>query len=93
MALEIMENDKVEFYWPDVVPAEKTTQKWAIVDIAPSSYFNVVRIEDRKTEKYKDLAFEVRRLRHVETTMFAGGHKSMMNCAKTTHRVNPGFRH
>ena len=64
-----MENDKVELYGPDVVPVEKTTREWATVDIASSCYFNVVRIEDRKIEKYKYLSFEARRLHHVETTI------------------------
>ena len=80
---EVMENDKVELYWdltiqtdmtvahnrPDVILVEKTTRKWTIIDIAVPSDFNVVRTEDWKVEKYQDLAFEVRRLHHVETTI------------------------
>ena len=47
----------------------KTTRKWTIMDTAVPSDFNVVRTEDWKVEKYQDLAFEVRRLHHVETTI------------------------
>ena len=32
-------------------------------------HFNVVRTEDWKVEKYLDLAFEVKRIHHVETVI------------------------
>ena len=73
----------VELYWdltiqtditvahnrPDIILVEKATRKWTIIDIAVPSDFNVVRTEDWKVEKYQDLAFEIRRLHHVETAI------------------------
>ena len=80
---EVMENEVVELYWdltiqtditvahnrPDIILVEKATRKWTIIDIAVPSDFNVVRTEDWKVEKYQDLAYEIRRLRHVETAI------------------------
>ena len=80
---EVMENDTVELYWdltiqtdmtvahnrPDITLVEKATRKWTLIDIAVPSDFNVVKTEDWKVEKYQDLAFEVRRLHHVETAI------------------------
>ena len=54
---------------PDIILVEKATQKWTIIDIAVPSDFNVVRTEDWKVEKYQDLAYEIRRLHHVETAI------------------------
>ena len=39
------------------------------IDIAVPGDFNVVRTEDRKVEKYQDLAFEIKRIRHAETAI------------------------
>ena len=80
---EVMENEVVELYWDltiqtditvahnrsDIILVEKATRKWTIIDIAVPSDFNVVRTEDWKVEKYQDLAFEIRRLHHVETAI------------------------
>ena len=52
-----------------MILVEKTTRGWAIIDFAVPSDFNVARTEDWKVENYQDLAFEVRRLHHVETTI------------------------
>ena len=38
----------------------------AIIDIAVRGDFNAVRTEDWKVEKYQDLAFEIKRIHHVE---------------------------
>ena len=38
-------------------------------NITISGDFNVVRTEDWKNEKYQDLAFEVKRIHHVETSI------------------------
>ena len=54
---------------PDIILVEKATRKWTIIDIAVPSDFNVVRTEDWKVEKYQDLAFEIRKLYRVETTI------------------------
>ena len=37
-----------------------------IINIAAQSDFNVVRTEGWEVEKYQDLAFEVKRIHHVE---------------------------
>ena len=55
---------------PDIILVEKAIRKWTIiVDIAVPGDFNVVRTEDWKVEKYQDLAFEVKRVNHVETAI------------------------
>ena len=80
---EAVENDEVELYWdltmqtdmtvahnrPDIILIQKETQKWTIIDIAVPSDFNVVGTEDWKVEKYQYLAFEVKRIHHVETAV------------------------
>ena len=37
---------------PDIILAEKATQKWTIIDIAVPGEFNVIRTEDWNIEKY-----------------------------------------
>ena len=71
-----MENDEtyypdmtVAHNRPDIILVEKAIQKWTIIDIAVPSDFNLVRTENWKVEKYQDLAFEVRRIHHVETAI------------------------
>ena len=78
-----MENNEVELYWnltietdmtvahnrPDVILVEKVTQKWTIIDIAVPSDFNVVRTEGWKVETFHDLAFEIKRIHHVEAAI------------------------
>ena len=54
---------------PDIILVEKAVWKWIIIDIAIPGDFNVVRTEDWKVEKYQDLAFEVKRIHHVETAI------------------------
>ena len=51
---------------PDTILVEKRIRKWTIIDIAVPDDFNVVRTEDWKVEKYQDLAFEIKRIHHVE---------------------------
>ena len=82
-AQAVMENDEVELYWdltiqtdmivahnrPDIILVEKAIRKWTIIDIAVRSDFIVVRTEEWKVEKYQDLAFEVKRIYHVETAI------------------------
>ena len=78
---DVMENDEVELYWsltiqtdmtvahnrPDIILVEKAIQKRTFIDIAVPADFNVVKTEEWKVEKYQDLAFEVKRIHHVET--------------------------
>ena len=80
---DVVEHDEVELYWdltiqtdmtvahnmPYIILVEKAIRKWIIIDIAVSGDFNVVRTDDWKVEKYQDLAFEVKRIHHVETTI------------------------
>ena len=80
---DVVENDEVELYWDlttqtdmteahnksDIILVEKAIQKWTFIDIAVPGDFNVVRTEYWKVEKYQDLAFEVKRIHHVETAM------------------------
>ena len=54
---------------PDIILVMKAIRKWTIIDIADPSDFNVVRTEDWKVEKYQDIAFEVKRIHHVETAI------------------------
>ena len=54
---------------PDIILVEKAIRKWTIIDIAVPGDFNVVRTEDWKVEKYQDIAFEVKRIHHVETAI------------------------
>ena len=54
---------------PDIILVEKARQKWTIIDIAVQSDFNIVRTEDWNVDKYQDLAFEVKRIHHVETVI------------------------
>ena len=54
---------------PDIILVEKAIRKWKIIDIAVKHDLNVVREEDWKVEKYQDLAFEVKRIHHVETAI------------------------
>ena len=54
---------------PDIILVEKAIQKWTIIDISVPGDFNVVRTEDWKVEKYQDLAFEVKKIHHVETAI------------------------
>ena len=77
---DVAENDGVELYWdlaiqtdmtvaqnrPDIILVEKAIRKWTI-DIAVPGDFNVVRTEDWKVEKNQDVAFEVKRIHHIET--------------------------
>ena len=77
----VVENDEVELYWdltiqtdmavshnrPDNIIVEKAIRKWIIIDIAAPGDFNVVITEHWKVEKYQDLAFEVKRIHHIET--------------------------
>ena len=81
---DVVENDEVELYWdptmqthmtvthnrPDIILVE-AIRKWTINDIAVPSGYNVVRIEDWNVEKYQDLAFEVKRIYHVETSILS----------------------
>ena len=59
-------------------------RKWTIIDIGVPGDFNVVRKEDWKVEKYQDLAFEVKRIHHVETSC----DWSSRNSTKVTYQVN-----
>ena len=54
---------------PDIILVEKAIWKWTITDIAVPSDFNVVRAADWKVENDQDLAFEVKRIHHVETAI------------------------
>ena len=54
---------------PDIILVEKAIRKWTIIDIAVPGDFNVVRTEDWKVKKYQDLAFQVKRIHHVETAI------------------------
>ena len=74
----VVENDEVELYWhltiqrnmtvadnwPDIILVEKAKRKWTIIDIAVPCDF---RTEEWKVGKYLDLAFEVKRIHHVQT--------------------------
>ena len=78
----VVENDEVEFWdltiqtdmtvtqnRPDIILVEKAIRKWTIIDIAVRSDFNAVTTEDWKVKKYQDIAFEVKRVHHVETAI------------------------
>ena len=54
---------------PDIISVVKAIRKWTIIDIAIPGDFNVVRTEDWKVEKYQDLAFDVKRIHHLETAI------------------------
>ena len=72
--------DEVELYWdltiqtdmtvahnrPDIILVEKAIREWTVIDIAVLGDF---RTEDWKVEKYQDLAFEVKRIYHVDTVI------------------------
>ena len=66
---------------PDIILVEKATWKWTIIDIAVPSDFNPVKVE----QQYQHLAFEVKRIYHVEATSCDW---SSRNSAKTTHHGN-----
>ena len=53
----------------DIILVEKAIWKWTIIDISVPDDFNVVGTEDWKVEKYQDLAFEVKKIHHVETAI------------------------
>ena len=54
---------------PDIILVEKAIRKWTIIYIVVPSDLNVVRTEDWKVEKYQDLAFEVKRIHHVDSAI------------------------
>ena len=53
----------------DIILVEKAIQKWTTIDITVPGYFNVVRTEDWKVEKYQDIPFKVKRIHYVETVI------------------------
>ena len=54
---------------PYIILVQNAIRKWTIFDIAVPGDFNVVRTEDWKVDKYNDLAFEVKRIHHIETAI------------------------
>ena len=82
---DVVENDEVELYCDltiqidmtvthnrlDSFLVEKAIWKWTIIDVAVLGDFNVVRTEGWKVEKYQDLAFQVKRIHHVEAQLVA----------------------
>ena len=47
---------------PDTTLMHKDTQKWTLIDIAVPADQNIIQTEEEKIEKYKELAFEIRRI-------------------------------
>ena len=56
---------------PDIILIEKAIPKWTVIDITIPGDFNVVRREDWKVEKYQDLALELKRIHHAETSIIS----------------------
>ena len=59
----------VAHHRPDINVVDQTIPKWTIIDIIVPGQFNVVRTDDWKVDKYQDLAFEIKRIHHVETSI------------------------
>ena len=55
----------------DIILVEKAIQKSTVIDIAVPCDLNVIRTENWKVVKYQDLAFEVKRIHHVETAILS----------------------
>ena len=70
----------------DIILVEKAIQQWTIIDTALPGYFNVVRTEDWKVEKYQDITFEVKRIHHVETDILP-----LRNSTKAIYQVYQSF--
>ena len=56
---------------PDIIVVEKAIRKWTINNNTVPGDFNIVRNEDWNIEKYQDLAFEIKRIHHVETAILS----------------------
>ena len=74
--LPITENGEVRITWdmtiytdkvlkhnrPDITLMHEDTQKWTLIDIAVPADQNITQTEEKKVEKYQELAFEIRRI-------------------------------
>lgn len=74
--LSVVENGEVRINWdmtiytdrvlrhyrPDITLIHKDKQKWTLIDIAVPVYQNITRTEEKKVEKYQELAYEIRRI-------------------------------
>ena len=72
---------------PDITPVHKDTQKCTLIDIAVPADQNITRTEEKKVEKYQELAFEIRRIHGASKVtiipIVIGALGSISNGAKT----------
>ena len=47
---------------PDITLVRKDTQEWTLMDIAVPADQNIISTEEKKVDRYQDLAFEIKRI-------------------------------
>ena len=74
--LAVTENREVRITWdmtvytdrklnhnrPDITLVQKDTQEWTLIDIAVPADQNIINTEEKKVDRYQDLAFEIKRI-------------------------------
>ena len=72
---------------PDITLARRDTQKWTLIDIAVPADQNITRTEEKKVEKYQELAFEITRIHGASKVtiipIVIGALGSILKAAKT----------
>ena len=60
--MTVYTDKKLNHNRPDITLVRKDTQEWTLIDIAVPADQNIISTEEGKVDRYKDLAFEMKRI-------------------------------
>ena len=60
--MTVYTDKKLNHNRPYITLVQKYTREWTLIDIAVPADQNIISTEERKVDRYQDLAFEIRRI-------------------------------